>query len=97
MSSSSKYWFKRRRYGWGWTPVAWQGWTSLAVALVLLVAAAFMILPVKPEQPTATEIWLFLGVVALDIGAVVALSIAKGPKPHWRWGKHISDKPDEDF
>ena len=20
------YWFKRRMYGWGWTPVAWQGW-----------------------------------------------------------------------
>ncbi len=25
-----KPWFKRKRYGWGWTPATWQGWLIIA-------------------------------------------------------------------
>lgn len=34
-----KPWFGRKRIGWGWRPVAWQGW---AITL-LIVVAAFLI------------------------------------------------------
>ena len=30
-------WFHARRYGWGWTPVAVQGWLVVAVFLVAVV------------------------------------------------------------
>ena len=34
------YWFKRKLYGWGWTPATWQGWllTFLFIGIVLILA-----------------------------------------------------------
>jgi len=32
-----KIWFKRKTYGWGWTPVSWQGWLSTVVYAVVLL------------------------------------------------------------
>ena len=35
---TSTAWFGPKRHmGWGWTPVAWQGWVVLAVFLVLVL------------------------------------------------------------
>ncbi|MDO8601549.1 MAG: hypothetical protein Q7R62_00240 [bacterium] len=28
-----KLWFRAKTYGWGWTPVSWQGWLILAIYL----------------------------------------------------------------
>ncbi len=31
-------WFKRKTYGWGWTPVSWQGWlVTLGLVVVITV------------------------------------------------------------
>lgn len=87
------YWFKRRRYGWGWTPSTWQGW-ALLVAMVLLVLVPAFVLP-RHDGTGATVGFLMwtLGVVAV----FVAVATAKGPRPRWRWGKSDRDDPDEDF
>jgi hypothetical protein len=34
------YWFKRKLYGWGWTPVRWQGWATVLVFAILVVWVA---------------------------------------------------------
>ena len=39
--NNSKLWFKAKRYGWGWTPSAWQGWMVLLVYLVSVLGIAF--------------------------------------------------------
>lgn len=31
------YWFKRKPFGWGWTPVKWQGWLVILVYIALIV------------------------------------------------------------
>lgn len=31
-----KVWFREKTYGWGWTPVTWQGWFVLLVYSALL-------------------------------------------------------------
>ena len=30
-------WFKRKAYGWGWTPSTWQGWSVTAIYALVLV------------------------------------------------------------
>ena len=46
MSTTPEYWFRAKRYGWGWgLPVAWQGWASLALFFALLLVGAWAILP----------------------------------------------------
>lgn len=91
-----KYLMKRRRYGWGWVPVTWQGWLLLAMQFaVILTAASF--LPAKPAQPTISELVRFFLIVALTIGVLILVTIQASPSPRWRWGKKKSDNPDEDF
>jgi hypothetical protein len=34
----SSYWFKRKRYGWGFTPATWQGWAVVLGYLIVVIA-----------------------------------------------------------
>ncbi len=34
---TEKLWFKAKRYGWGWTPVSWEGWGVVIVYIALMV------------------------------------------------------------
>jgi len=46
MPTGTKYWFRAKRYGWGWgLPVAWQGWLVLALFFALVLVGAVAILP----------------------------------------------------
>lgn len=91
-----KYLMKRRRFGWGWIPVTWQGWVFLVLQLAIIFVAATS-LPAKPTQPTTGELVRFFVIVGCAIAALVLVSIQWGPTPRWRWGKKQSDNPDEDF
>lgn len=86
------HWFKRRRYGWGWTPVTWQGWITVLGALVLILLNSLLL---TDRIVTPTLITLFsintLAVVVL----LVLISYLKGPKPRWRWGKSPKDTKDD--
>lgn len=93
---SKKYLMKRRRYGYGWIPVTWQGWTMLLLQGVLVVAAATF-LPAKPAQPTTSELIRFLIILVCAVATIVLVSVQSGPRAKWRWGKKPSDDPDEDF
>lgn len=91
------YWFKRRRYGWGWVPVTWQGWTTIVGFLGIIIVAAATQLPAKPEQPSNNELVNFFVIFMVALLLLLIISIAKGPAPHWRWGKKPSDDPKEDY
>lgn len=96
MGNDKKYWMKRRRYGWGWTPVTWQGWLFMILQLGILFTAALQ-LPPKPVQPSTAQLARFLIIVVLVIISLVLVSSIAAPEPHWRWGKKDTDNPNEDF
>ena len=76
LSVESKYWFRAKRYGWGWgLPSAWQGWVVL-VAFIAITALGHLTLP----NDSAFIVTL------LATGALIAVSFAKGEPPRWRWG-----------
>lgn len=93
---SQPYWFKRRRYGWGWIPVTWQGWLTVGIWLLLVIGGATAILDV-PEAQQARESAFFLLFIVVATAGLIRISYAKGPKPRWRWGKKPDDNPEEDF
>lgn len=79
----NKLWFKRKLYGWGWTPVTPQGWTVTAVYVFLVFALAFTI---DQDSPTK-ELWfMFLLPVILLTIAFMRIAYKKGEKPRWQWG-----------
>jgi len=87
------YWFKRRRFGWGLTPVTWQGWLLLVGLVVLVLVPAFLL----PSDRSGALGVAYVVWVIVVVAAFVVVSLAKGPTPRWRWGRSEHDDPDEDF
>ncbi len=96
MSNSTKYWFKRRRYGYGWVPVTWQGWLTVAGFIGALLGAAYIVKD-APDDEITREVGLFFLIVAVAIFGLLGICKAKAPKAKWRWGKQETDNPDEDW
>ena len=34
------YWFKRKWFGWGWTPATWEGWVATIIYVGVIIALA---------------------------------------------------------
>lgn len=74
----NKIWFKRKLYGWGWTPVTREGWLVVAVWIVIFY---FSIINMDHEWLKNT-IFIFL-----LTGVLLLICYKKGEKPRWQWGK----------
>ncbi len=80
----TEYWFKPRRFGYGVTPITWQGWLVTVASLIVVVGSAMMV-PLFADKTR----WVFV-IVPIDLLAVVALLIVSRLKTdgewRWRWG-----------
>lgn len=71
---SPHYWFRAKRYGWGWgPPCAWQGWVTLAVWIALVFAIG---LPLAGRSLLGFYIFVAAMVVAL-----ILVCLWKGEPP----------------
>lgn len=78
------YWFKRKLYGWGWTPATWQGWLVLIIFLALLVLNT---LRFNPEAHTDREVLTeFIPQTVVLILVLIVICYKTGEKPKWQWG-----------
>ncbi len=78
--AETKYWFRAKRYGWGWgLPCAWQGWLVFAAFVGLLVAGPLFF---PPRAAPAFFFGYIVGLGALLLG----VCWVKGEPPRWRWG-----------
>lgn len=88
-------WFKRKRYGYGWVPVTWQGWLTVAIFVVVISVSAVFIEYQNVESVLSMSLYLIFVLVASLV--LVIISYKKGPKPKWRWGRGDEDDPNEDY
>ncbi len=88
-----KLWFRARNFGWGWTPITWEGWLVLAISLVLIFAGteefAYW---AKAGGDRRLGLPLLLLWIALVAGGLIFLCYAKGERPRWRWGADREQK-----
>lgn len=91
----AKYWFKRKRYGWGWTPVTPAGWLVVGAVLLVAVGAAAALRVAGATDAVAHLTYLVA--VALAVVALLWFTRHKRPTARWRWGRKPDDDPDEDF
>lgn len=81
------YWFKRKLYGWGWTPVKWQGWLSIVIFILFILVSSF---DIKSNlNPTDIEITWFLFKVIFSVMILIYVCYKKGEKPRWQWGRDV--------
>ena len=77
-----KLWFKRKLYGWGWTPATWQGWAVIGIFIATILKISFQL----PEEPSNGEaIWFFAKIITL-VALIIFICYKKGEKPRWQWG-----------
>lgn len=80
------YWFKRKLFGWGWTPVTWQGWLVIIIYVALVLAAA---LTIDDDSSQREVVFTFIIPVVLLTLLMIKIAYRKGEKPKWQWGKDI--------
>lgn len=86
---TEKLWFKRKLYGWGWTPNTWQGWAVTAVYLILIFLLSFAL----DKNVGRKEVFLIfvLPTIVLTF-AFIKIVYKKGESPKWQWGKRNQDE-----
>lgn len=77
------YWFKKRLFGWGWTPATKEGWLTTLVFVIAILFLAFRL----EETVTGIEVvkQLLVPLVVL-VFVFVYIAYKKGEKPVWSWG-----------
>lgn len=85
-------WFKRKLFGWGWTPVKWQGWLTIALYVTGILLLSFTL----GDTTSNLEITLrFALPIILMTAILIWICYKKGEKPKWQWGLSKSrDFPD---
>ena len=76
------YWFKRKLYGWGWTPVTWQGWLIIALYVIFLV-----IILERPNIEAYSQSQVLVNLVLpfiIGTGILFIICYKKGEKPKWQ-------------
>jgi len=79
---TKKIWFRRKRYGWGWVPASWEGWTSITIIIIAVLFVGRYL-----EDNASGEILAYLAMLAFFIVIIVGLGYMKGERPKWQWGK----------
>lgn len=85
---TEKLWFKRKLYGWGWTPSAWQGWAVVATYVLIVVLSIKLL---QSENPSFWNIFLCTTIILFSTLFLIRIAYLKGEKPKWQWGKRKED------
>jgi hypothetical protein len=82
----TRYWFKPKRYGYGATPVTWEGWVvTIAVAVVLAGSIVAMNLLVDRSDVVAWLLWAVI-IAAMTYWFVKLSRRRTEGEWRWRWG-----------
>lgn len=77
-----KQWFERKSYGYGWTPVTWQGWLSTFLVILSIIFSGLS----TTFAPTLPIALISILQVIISVGLLMAICTATGPTPKWQWG-----------
>ncbi|HTH93024.1 MAG TPA: hypothetical protein VL576_00900 [Candidatus Paceibacterota bacterium] len=84
MEKQKKLWFRRKRYGWGWYPVSWEGWVVL---LLYVVGMVHFVLLSNRQHSVSDALFAFaVPFVILNI-VLIMICYQKGERPKWQWGE----------
>jgi hypothetical protein len=80
-------WFRAKTYGWGWTPITWEGWAvQLGHVAACIGWVAYLLKDGDMPFDARRAILDLLPIVALT-AVLIVICWLKGERPRWRWGK----------
>jgi len=83
----TRYWFKPKRYGYGATPVTWEGWVATLAAIVVVAGSIVtMTLLVDKSDLIGWLLWAAF-IAAVTYWFVQSCRWRTDGEWRWRWGK----------
>ena len=79
-----KLWFKRKRYGYGWSPASIEGWLVIFGYIIVLLLLVFSLGEDASDNDALFFLLIPLGVLT---AILIKLSYEHGEKPRWQWGR----------
>jgi hypothetical protein len=70
----STYWFKRKRYGYGYYPATWQGVLSILIFLICLFASVIFLLT-DTKYISNDQLIVFLILTAIEVSLLIIVTI----------------------
>jgi membrane protein YdbS with pleckstrin-like domain len=87
----TRYWFRPKRYGYGATPVTWEGW-ALTVGIVAVVALPIVAMNLLADRSNVGAWLAWAAFIVIAVFWMVRISRQRTDvKWRWRWGQ----RPDE--
>jgi len=87
----TRYWFRPRRYGYGATPVTWEGWAlTVGVAGVVILSIVAMNLLADRSNVVAWLVWVVFVAVVAFLMVQISRQRTDG-EWRWRWGQRPGD------
>lgn len=80
----NKLWFRRKTYGWGWTPITWEGWFVTLLVIVIPVVIRLTLKALEFER--TTQYFYAWASVPILLMALTLICFRYGEKPKWQWG-----------
>lgn len=62
MATENRYWFGRKRIGWGWGPRSWEGWAAVIIYALLMMTLPSYLGP-RLGDNGVRSLWIGLTVV----------------------------------
>jgi len=89
----ARYWFRPRRYGYGATPVTWEGW-ALTVAVASIVAISVAAMNLLADRANFA-VWIaWAAIIAAVVVSFVRISRQRTDGEwRWRWNAPRPDGP----
>ncbi len=82
----TKYWFKPKRYGWGFFPISWEGWLLTLLLVALITLSAYLNGFSNPEITNEQGLrFIFDLFILTAIFSIISKPKTKG-ELKWRWG-----------
>ncbi len=89
-----RLWFRRKTYGWGWTPATSEGW-FVVLLYVLILISIFRVVDLGSHSGSDTLINFAPRFLLVTLGFYIVCTLT-GEKPKWQWGtKHPDTHNDE--
>lgn len=78
------YWFKRKLYGWGWTPARPAGWVIIGVYMFIVFGGTWYF---ETRVGIESEPKKFILLVLLATILLLVITWRTGEPPKWQWGR----------
>ncbi len=83
------YWFRRKLYGYGWTPAKPAGWATTLIYLLFILAVVWR--PEETNGPFSEQRDVIVFVIAATVLFIV-ITWRTGEPLKWQWGNKTDKK-----